>query len=122
MLEKIQAFASYMGYKTWVAENGTIMAENAEGFAGHIDSPCLPFMYHQQIELLYPVARKVVAELREKEKEYNRPGFSLAVHLIEMRILHSNNLFESPPIHLFEAVYEGITLLGRWSQAAKNEM
>jgi len=107
MKEKLMAIASYMGYKTWIADNGNIMAENAEGGAGHIDSMCLPFQYHTKIELLYPVAGKVVKELREMH--------SGKATMCVCDIEDANSLFESPPTTLFEAVFEGAKFLNQFS-------
>ena len=50
--------ASWMGYKTWVAENGTVMAEDDLTYAGHL-SHFKCFQYHSDWNLLMPVVEKI---------------------------------------------------------------
>lgn len=52
--------ADFMGYKTWVAENGTVMAEDDLTYAGHL-SHFACFQYRNNWNLLVPVVEKIEA-------------------------------------------------------------
>lgn len=58
IIEGNKLIAEFMGFKTWTSETGCVIAEDREGYAGHIES--FPFIqYHSSWDLLMPVVAKI---------------------------------------------------------------